>query len=63
MDLSIDSTPQLATAVQLAVQQQVLGGMKADGAQIAQMIATSAPTPAIGSVNGPSQGKNVDAFV
>ena len=59
---SIDSTPQLATAVQLAVQSQVLGGMKAQGAAIAQLI-KSAPTPAIGSVNGPSQGKNVDAFV
>ena len=61
MEIS-DSTPALASAVQLAVQQQVLGAMKAQGAQMQQMI-QSAPTPAIGSVNAPSQGNNVDAFV
>ena len=48
----------LASAIQFAVQKQMLDGMKAQGAGVAQMIA-AVPTP---SVNSPSQGKHIDAF-
>ncbi len=59
MDIS-GPDPSLATAVQVAVQKQMLDGLKAQGAGVVSMIA-SAPGPS-GSVNSPSQGKHIDAF-
>jgi len=60
MEIS-EYTSQFTNSVQLAVQQQVLGAMKMQGAQMVELIEV-APSPAIGSVNGPSQGNRVDAF-
>lgn len=57
MDVSAPD-PGLTSAIQFAVQKQMLDGMKAQGAGVAQMIA-AAPMP---SVNSPSQGKHIDAF-
>jgi hypothetical protein len=52
------SPSQVGSAVQLALQAQVLKQAKANGANVAALIA-SAPTPA-GSVNLPGQGQYVD---
>jgi hypothetical protein len=49
---------QIGSAVQMAVQGQVLAQAKAQGANVAALIA-NAPSPA-GSVNLPSQGRHID---
>jgi len=59
MDIS-GPDPSVATAIQVAVQKQMLDGLKAQGAGIVSMMASS-PTPS-GSVNSPTQGQHVDAF-
>jgi hypothetical protein len=50
---------QIGAAVQVAVQGQILAQAKAQGANVAALIA-SAPSPA-GSVNLPGQGVHIDA--
>jgi hypothetical protein len=60
MDIG-DSTSQLTSAVQLAVQHLALGGMKAQDEQLNQLL-ESASQPAVGSVNMLSQGRFVDAW-
>ena len=59
MDIS-GPNPGIATAIQVAVQKQMLDGLKAQGAGVVSMIASS-PQPS-GSVNAPGQGQHVDAF-
>jgi hypothetical protein len=58
MDIS-SSTASTAAAVQIAVQQQTLAQLKAQGAGMLQLLASASPA---GSVNGPSQGHFIDAF-
>jgi hypothetical protein len=60
MDIT-DSTSQVTDAVQLAVQSLALGGMKAQGAELNQLLESAAPA-AVGSVNSPSQGQFLDAW-
>jgi hypothetical protein len=57
MDVS-GPDPSLASAIQFAVQKQMLDGMKAQAAGVVSMIA-SAPKP---SANLPGQGTHIDAF-
>jgi hypothetical protein len=52
------ASAQLGSAVQIALQCQMLNAMKTQGANIAALIA-SAPSPAA-SVNLPGQGTNID---
>jgi hypothetical protein len=50
------------TGLHVALQKQVLDSMSMQGAQVQQLMESAPTPPAIGSVSGPSQGHNVDAW-
>jgi hypothetical protein len=53
------ASSQLGSAVQLAVQQNVLAQVRTQGAGLVAMLAT--PVATRGSVNPPTQGTHIDA--
>ena len=62
MDVSGAGSAGLATAIQVAVQKQMLDALKQQGAGITQMISSASTPTAAGSTNSPSQGNFVDAL-